>query len=31
MGGYNLFHGLGSTVQVNDPLVYPHLVTVPRL
>ena len=26
-----MFHGLCSAVQVNDPLVYPHLVTVPRL
>lgn len=29
--GYNLLHCLSSAVQINDTLVYPHLVLVPRL
>ena len=29
--GYNLFDSLCSTVEVNDSLVYPHLIAVPGL
>ena len=31
MVGYNLFDSLSSTVEVNDSLVYPHLIAVPGL
>ena len=31
MVGYNLFDCLCSTVEVNDPLVYPHLIAVSGL
>ena len=31
MVGYNLFDSLCSTVEVNDSLVYPHLIAVPGL